>query len=447
MFFPRILIALALLSATFLATAGQEATPEMASPRPARGAAVIDAFYRPPAPMLPGDPGTLIRWEPIAAPPGVRAWRILYHSTGLGEEDVAVSGAVFVPDQPLAAGVPLVAMGHNTTGIARVCAPSLDPFQPQFGADEAFFAQQAAGFVNGGFAVVATDYQGLGAVGGAHPFLVGEVAARNLLDAARAVRSLPGLDLAPETILWGHSQGGHAAAWAGQLAPAYAPGMEITGIVLAAPAAEPGLVLAAAASGPPEPTPLTGYIVTLVASWSEVYPELATAPGLTAAARAHRDLLAHECIPAVTAAYGDRPLADYVNIETLLGQPWTGRIEQNAAGRQPIAAPVLVVQGTADPLVPAAATQAWVNRLCALGTDVELTLYPDVGHGAVIAAAMPGILTWIGDRRAGKAPASACDALEAGRPLAEREGLAVLTHGGRTHSSPPETVGIHLARS
>jgi dipeptidyl aminopeptidase/acylaminoacyl peptidase len=67
-------------------------------------------------------------------------------------------------------------------------------------------------------------------------------------------------------------------------------------------------------------------------------------------------------------------------------------------GRAPTAAPVLVVQGTADRLVPSAVTETFVQQLCDTGTTVRLDLYPDVGHGAVIAAAMPDILTWVSDR-------------------------------------------------
>jgi pimeloyl-ACP methyl ester carboxylesterase len=391
-----------------MAAAAQSATPVAPPPTSVASALASDPFYLPPSPLPPGDPGALIRWEPAPAPPGVRAWRVLYHSTALDGSDVAVSGMVFAPDKPAPpGGFPLVAMGHNTTGIARACAPSLDPFRPLPGAEEAFYAQQAAGFVDGGFVVAATDYQGLGAASGAHPFLVGETAAFNVLDAARAARALPGLDLAPNTFLWGHSQGGHAAAWAAQLAPAYAPELSIDGIILGAPAVEPGLVLAAA-SGQPEPTPLTGYIVSLVAAWSTVYPETASAPVLTPAALAKIELLTRACIPVIAGAYADRPLADYVDTAVLTAAPWAALLERNAAGGQPIGAPVLVVQGTADPLVPAAATEAFVQRLCQLGAAVELRLYPGFGHGAVIAAAMPDILAWANGRLGGEPAPSTC---------------------------------------
>lgn len=70
--------------------------------------------------------------------------------------------------------------------------------------------------------IVATDYVGLGTAG-PHPYLIGQGEARSLLDSVRAARQMPGLSLEPETVIWGHSQGGHAALWAGTLAPTYAP--------------------------------------------------------------------------------------------------------------------------------------------------------------------------------------------------------------------------------
>ena len=56
------------------------------------------AFYQPPNPLPKKKPGTLIRSEPLTnAPAGSRGWRILYHSTGLNGEDIAVSGMVIAP--------------------------------------------------------------------------------------------------------------------------------------------------------------------------------------------------------------------------------------------------------------------------------------------------------------------------------------------------------------
>jgi len=395
-----------LLAPVLARSADEPASIASATPR---AAVTVDPFYDVPTLSPDGQPGDLLRAEPIVAPEGVIAWRILYRSTGLAGAPVVVSGTVFAPDaKPPSDGFPVVAIGHNTTGIAPACGPSLDPFTPLPGADAAFYPEQAEPFVDAGVAVVATDYRGLGAADGVHPYLVGEAAAYDVLDAARAAPHVDGLRLRSETILWGHSQGGHAAAWAGQKAADYAPEIDIVGVALAAPAADPAALIASATRDATAATPLTGFVASLVSTWETVYPRIASPSALTPAGRAKTEVVAQECIPAVAAAYADRPLGDYLDVDIFSSRPWIEPLERNAAGRAPTAAPVLVVQGTADLLVPSAVTETFVQRLCDTGTTVRLDLYPDVGHGAVIAAAMPDILTWVSDRLSGAPANSEC---------------------------------------
>ncbi|MFN8459847.1 MAG: hypothetical protein U0401_35235 [Anaerolineae bacterium] len=60
------------------------------------------AFYTPPDPLPAGPPGTIIRREPLTdgLPEGAVAWRILYLSTGLNGEPIAVSGVVVALGRP-----------------------------------------------------------------------------------------------------------------------------------------------------------------------------------------------------------------------------------------------------------------------------------------------------------------------------------------------------------
>ncbi len=96
--------------------------------------------------------------------------------------------------------------------------------------------------VQQGWAVVVTDYAGLGTAG-PHPYLIGEGEARSVLDATRAARQLDDISLSTETVVWGHSQGGHAALWTGQLAPTYAPDVGVIAVAAMAPAANlPALI-------------------------------------------------------------------------------------------------------------------------------------------------------------------------------------------------------------
>ena len=177
-------------------------------------------------------PGALLRLQPMAGGPfNADAYRVLYRSTGLHGEPIAVSGVVIVPKGvPPAGGRPIVAWAHPTTGIVDRCAPSLA---------RAFFrsVQGLQDMLNRGYAVAATDYPGLGTPG-VHPYLVGESEARAVIDSVRAARSVPGVGDGRSFAVWGHSQGGQAALFTGLLASTYAPDLNLVGVAAAAPATE-----------------------------------------------------------------------------------------------------------------------------------------------------------------------------------------------------------------
>src|SRR5262249_27143689 len=56
------------------------------------------------------------------------------------------------------------------------------------------------------------------------------------------------------------------------------------------------------------------------------------------------------------------------------------RISENTADRA-IAAPVVIAQGAADDIVPAAATSAFVEQRCAAGQALEYWTFEAEGHG------------------------------------------------------------------
>ena len=62
----------------------------------------VKPFYAVTAEELAGPPGSIIRIEPwdLHTAYWVRAFRILYRSTGLEGEPIAVSGAVIIPQFP-----------------------------------------------------------------------------------------------------------------------------------------------------------------------------------------------------------------------------------------------------------------------------------------------------------------------------------------------------------
>ncbi|MDP3495121.1 MAG: lipase family protein [Hyphomonadaceae bacterium] len=206
-----------------------EATIPTVTPIPEQGDGGVADFYNLAGPA-PAKPGTLIRTE--AQPEGTslaeaaQAMRILYSSTdGLdGKTPVAVSGSLFLPKgEAPADGFPLIAWAHGTVGIADVCAPSNNPRSER---DTKYLNH----WLSQGYAVVASDYQGLGTPGG-HPYLATRPAAYSVLDSIRAVQGDANLKISKSVVLVGQSQGGGAAfATAGE-AVTYAPDLDIRGTV------------------------------------------------------------------------------------------------------------------------------------------------------------------------------------------------------------------------
>src|SRR5437588_12821248 len=97
--------------------------------------------------------------------------------------------------------------------------------------------------VRAGWVMVATDYS-FAEKGGPHPYLIGEGEARAVLDSVRAARQMSELTLDKRMVVWGYSQGGHAALWTGIVGPRYAPDVEILGVAAIAPAANIKKILA-----------------------------------------------------------------------------------------------------------------------------------------------------------------------------------------------------------
>lgn len=371
----------------------------------------VDAFYTPPA-QTDGDearaPGTLLRAEPFTRglPTGARGWRILYATTRSDGVPATASGLVVVADDDPAAPRPVIAWAHGTTGVARRCAPSLAAEPLAAGAMPA--AQQV---LANGWAIVATDYLGLGTAG-PHPYLVGEPSARAVLDAVRAARRLDGVRLAEQTVAWGHSQGGGAALWTGQLAPEYAPEVALAGVAALAPASDlRGLVTSL------DDTSIGGiFAAYAISAYAAVYDDVSFNAYVRPAARRTMRSLASRCL-AERAAIASVITALGTSAQTYQRRsPTTGPLGRRLAENTPtapITAPVLLAQGMADVLVTPRAQDAYVARRCADAASGPLryATYPGHDHISVIGASSPmvaDLLAWTQARFDGEPAPDTC---------------------------------------
>jgi acetyl esterase/lipase len=355
-------------------------------------------FYDAPASALAGAPGTLIRQEPSSrAPEGATAYRVLYRSTGLKGEPIAVSGTIVVPAGPRPpGGWPIVAWAHPTSGIELICAPSLAVFKFEQ-------IQGLRTMVRQGYVVTATDYPGLGTPG-PHPYLVGVSEGRAVLDSARAAENLVG-ESGASVALWGHSQGGQAVLYAGLLAHSYAPDLHLVGIAAAAPATDIGTLMQDDEASPGG----KNLLAMTLWSWSRVFGAPLQSV-VDPAAMPTINKLAASCLESPIDMRPRRRDAmalqkRFLAVSNLTAiEPWRTLLAQNTIGVLPPSIPIFIAQGEKDQTVQPQVTRDYVGRLCAAHSRVSLMIMPDVGHGA---AAMKSALTavgWIADRFAG-APA------------------------------------------
>lgn len=360
------------------------------------------AFYEPPA-DVPKRPGTLLRSESlgdVTLPPDIQGFRILYTTTVNDQIAATAVATVFAPAHPPAGPRPVVTWEHGTTGVLQKCMPSLvsAPSEGIPGRDEI----AAAGWV-----IVATDYS-FAEKGGAHPYLIGEGEARAALDAFRAARQMRELELGSATVVWGHSQGGHAALWTGIVGPRYAPEVELLGVAAIAPAANIADILARNVAVDKR---LGAYIAL---AYSRFYPDItfeqAVRPEALAAAREMTNLCGFvpaedpRRIAALSATFEGPALATKTN------PALKARLDENSAAA-PIAAPVLIAQGLADAVVLPAASDAYFAERCGAGQTLEYWSYTGFDHGTIVRPGTPlaqPLVAWTAARFARQRPSSEC---------------------------------------
>ena len=307
-----------------------------------------------------------------------------------------------------AGGFPIIAWAHGTTGFAAPCAPSL--FTSSGGGNGPYLVPGLAGFLHAGFAIAAADYQGQGVADGIHPYLVGSSEGRAVLDAARATRRIPGLRTRNTVIIYGHSQGGHAALFAGQMAPDYAPDLHLVGVVAAAPATGLSTLISIVASPVGQ-----GYLpesIPVAYSWSHTYRDLPSTDILTPEGeRFAASEVSAGCGPALANVITSQHMTPEVAFRSsAVSNPAVlAHAKLNDPGQVRTAPPMLVLQGTADATVPPALTDGFITtKACPIGDTVDYLHVTGATHGTVVFVAAPTIVQWMTARLTGEPAPTTC---------------------------------------
>lgn len=345
-------------------------------------------------------PGHLLSAEPVIdTPAGMQAWKVRYLTRDDRGAPRQVTGLVVAPReaQPRQPR-PVIAWTHGTWGTATDCAPSLSA--------RFFEVTPALEAVRRGYVIVAPDYPGLGSPGH-HPYLVGTATAHSVLDAVIAARGIPGARAGSRFVVWGESQGGHAALWTGQLARVEGENLTLLGVAAGAPPTN----LAANLRQASDPN-ARAYLTALATdSWSRYYgvPLRLGRPRTPAIIqRLARNCVSVDAKPRLGGLLGILAIRqDLRGVDLGRTLPWSSYLAANST--TPVSrVPVLLAQARADPLVAPAVTRAFARRLCANRVKVRFIDLPGDSHVTTAKDSAVETLQWIDQRFAGQQAPSDC---------------------------------------
>lgn len=357
----------------------------------------------------PGDVLKLQTLDPstLDVASGISVIHIQYTSKDLNGTKVPATGFIALPycpgrvqDQPTK--YPLVAYAHGTSGIYHGCAPSNSPNLYDYDSWKLLLQR--------GYAVVATDYAGLGNNKIEHKYVSFKAQVNDVYYSVLAARKAFGFF----TESWaaaGHSQGG-ATVWKLSESDLVRNDTSFLGTVALAPAARiwDMFLLNLKTKGA-----FLGYAPYHAKAMQRVMPSY----NLTVLAEPLRRRMAiadkaQLCFTALMKLSANLTNDEIVSQEGIkkdghLFEEWQKEMSPATQGHRS-SRPLLVIQGLNDSSVLPQVTRQVYEDACSAGNQVHLSEYPGMEHSPVIAAAAPEWLDWIDARFAGKSTCRQCSA-------------------------------------
>ncbi|MGW4329153.1 lipase family protein [Nocardia sp. NPDC004573] len=367
-----------------------------------------DPFHRPPKGFAAKAPGTILRSRKIEValfgivPQQVSAWQLLYRSCDLhGAPEAAITTVLLPVDAEPDEDRPLLAFQTAMDAVTEKCSPS---YALRHGARALGSITQlewllVANALRRGWAVTIADHEGPHGNFGA-PREPGYRA----LDGIRAALRFGPLGLGPQTrvAVWGYSGGGMASSWTVEMAPTYAPELDIVGAVLGAPVGDPRQVFDRLNG-----TSYAGLPAIVIAALRRLYPALSSLIDDQLSPEGHRFVVRAENATPVGAILGlagkkvddflDRPLAEVLDTPELRAM-----FDDLRLGNTTPACPLLVVQPIHDQVIHIEGIDGQVSRYRRGGAAVTYVRDRLSEHFSLLPLSTPISLDWLADRFAGQ---------------------------------------------
>lgn len=330
------------------------------------------------------------------------AWQLLYRSTDLNGSAGVAATTVVLPRRPAPEGrFQLLSFQCAIDAVTSRCFPSY-ALRSGTGAVKAiapfeFLVVRRA--LAKGWAVSIPDHEGiLGAWGAPR-----EPGYRTL-DGIRAALSFADHGLSPDTPvgLWGYSGGGMATAWAAEMAPTYAPELNLIGAVLGSPVGDMSAALTRLNGGFH-----AGLPVMVIAGLRRVYPALDRAINkyATDLGRRNLDTIADLVTVDAVRRFGHHDIDDYLTIPLaeMLAQPEIAAMmaDLELATHAP-QIPLLVVQAVHDEVICVDDVDRQVARYRAHGVPVTYVRDQLSEHYSLLPLSGPLAVSWLSNRLEGR---------------------------------------------
>ncbi|MET3860943.1 hypothetical protein ABIE38_001868 [Dietzia sp. 2505] len=369
-----------------------------------------DPFYTPDGPIADLAPGTVIESRTMTygslefATP-LTSTQVLYRTT---DQAGAPSATVATILRPLVPGPPRVISYHMAyDALGAQCDPSYT-LTGNGTPGQAGIAEQGviAGYLAAGFTVVVPDYEGPDL-----EWTIGRQSAHAALDGVRATIAHLGLPAATPVGLAGYSGGSVPTQWGAEMAPTYAPELNIVG------AAAGGLPVNVAHNLPyvSGSTTWAGVIPALVVSYQRAYG-IDTDSFLSDYGRQLVETVSSECINAFAADYPGltdaqmvrAPYTSLLDIPAVVSAIGDNVMGSTGTPRVPMLLAVGNVDGIGDSVMVTADVAGLAYEYCTRGVAVTYAQYDGLGHSEAFVPFQVQTAQFLTDRFAGVAPTSNC---------------------------------------
>ncbi|KAE8377070.1 Alpha/Beta hydrolase protein [Aspergillus bertholletiae] len=375
-------------------------------------------FYATASKFPQSQPGDLLKFEAIDPDnldviSGVSAYRFQYTSQDLDGSPVPATGFIAIPYTSFRRDrkYPAIAYAHGTLGVFAGCPPSTTPTLYDY--------TSWSMLIERGYAIIATDYAGLGNNYTEHKYLSFPVHANDLYYSMVAARkAFPGL-FTDEWMSVGHSQGG-GAVWKlseSKLLQTGAAGKYL-GTVALAPASKIYDMALLGTELLLQTSDYASYDILYESLWlpfaiERVFPNMSRAPfAETLQNRTKIASLAQACDYGIMSlAYGLKPSDLFTPAikDNADFQKWQDMVAP--ANGDKAAEPMMIVQGLNDTAVLPQITIGSFKDSCLYGNEVHLKLYPGLDHSDVLTAGSPEWLGFLDHRFAGRNTTGNCSTI------------------------------------